>query len=172
MTKRLSLIYYPDAIFYKKAEDILLFDDITQDYIQQMFALMYQYDAVGIGANMVGILKKIIVVDLQKNGIKKPYYFVNPTIISRSNEMQVNPEASLSLPGIERIDITRSKYITLEYLDKDNNISQFHASDYLACVIQHEIDYLHGITILDHISLLKKSIATKKILKYRKINNL
>lgn len=165
----ISLVYAPNKIFKQKAEEVKTVDDNIRHIADQMLHIMYSEGAVGIGANMVGVLKRIAVVDLRENGQKNPYIFINPKITQKSIETQDCEEASLCFPGIQAV-ITRPKAITVEYLDYDGNQQTLECSDFLSTVIQHEVDYLDGIVFLDYLSKMKRDLLMSKMLKYIKLN--
>ena len=165
----LQLIYAPHKIFNKTAEPVAEVNAEIRQIIDDMFATLYFQKASGIGANMVGILQRIIVVDLFENGISKPYGMVNPEIIHKSQKLQSFADASLCFPGISA-NIKRPKNITVNYLDYDGKLQTLEAEGFLATVIQHEIDYLDGITFLDHLSPLKRNLLLQKMQKYMKKN--
>jgi peptide deformylase len=163
----LPLVYAPDPVFRKKAEKVIAVDDGIREIVQAMFDTLYREKGLGMGANMVGVLKQIIVIDLQKDGIKLPLTLINPTITERSEELQTFNEASLSFPGISA-DITRPEKIALSYLDDEGLFQNMSAKGFLATVIQHEMDYLMGKTYLDHLSKLKRDGLIRKYRKSRK----
>lgn len=165
----LSLVYAPNPIFKQKAAPVLQVDAQVRQLAADMLETMAFEKAVGLGANMVGELKQIAVVDLCENGISKPYVFINPQIVWASEEMQENEEASLSFVGISAM-IQRPKAIRLSYLDSDGKAQELEAEGFFACVIQHEVDYLNGITFLDHLSKLKQDILMKKMKKALKMH--
>jgi peptide deformylase len=165
----LSIVHAPNSIFRKKAESVAAVTDATRELVDAMFATMEYEQAVGLGANMVGELQRIAVVDLHENGVSKPYCFINPEIFWRSEETQVFEEASLSFVGISA-EIARPKAIKLRYLDRDGKAQELEADGFLASVIQHEVDYLDGITFLDHLSKMKREMLTKKMLKHIKLH--
>lgn len=164
----LSIIYGPNKIFSQKASHIDVIDDQIRDIAKQMFLIMKQEGAIGLGGNMVGVLKRIIVVDLMPNNISDPYIMINPEIIDRSTETQTFTENSLSFPGIEHV-ITRSKYITINYQSINGDNLSLKAEGLLSSVLQHEIDYLDGKIFLDHLSKMKKDLLVKKTQKFQKI---
>lgn len=163
----LPIIYAPHKILDTPAEKIETIDDKIRKMADDMVETMYHEHAVGLGANMVGISKHIVTIDLQENGIKKPYIMFNPEIIEKSTELQEFEEASLSLPGISAI-IKRPNRVAVKYLDYNGNEEQLEATGFFATVIQHEIDYLHGITYLKYLSPLKRSLLRDKMIKYIK----
>jgi len=136
-----------------------------------MIETLYAEKAVGIGANMVGILKRIIVIDLQEYSTKDPKVFINPHIIEMSGDIQCHEEASICFPGISA-HITRPQKITMTYQDTAGTTHQMTAEGYLAAVIQHEIDYLNGRIFLDYLSPMKRKMLLKKTKKFQKQNDL
>lgn len=166
----LQIIYGYQPIFKKKAEHVEVISDEIRDIISDMFDTLYSEEAVGLGANMIGILKKIVVIDLFENGQKNQICLINPEIISKSEEMQSFKEASLSFPSVSA-EISRPKSIKVKYMDAyDGSIKEMSASGFLSSVIQHEMDYLDGVTIFDHFSPIKKEMMLKKMEKFMKLN--
>jgi peptide deformylase len=164
MQSSIEIVYAPNSIFKKKAISVLNVDNKVRMIVDQMFEIMYQHGAVGIGANMVGILQRIAVVDLQENNERHPYVLINPSITYISSEVQVFEEGSISYPGI-KAEIARPKHIEVEYLDYNGQKQLLKASDWLSAVIQHELDYLDGKVFLDYLSPLKRNILLKKMQK-------
>ena len=164
-----QIVYAPNDIFKKQAEHIEVVDDNIRIIVDKMLNTMQIERAVGLGANMVGILKRIAVVDLHENNKSSPIIFINPEITYFSNDKQTFTERSLSFPGIEA-PITRSKAIKMNYLDYHGNKQELETHDFLATVIQHEVDYLNGKVFLDHLSKLKRDTLLKKMLKHIKMH--
>ena len=165
----IPLIYAPNDIFRKKAAEVSVVDDALRKLIDSMFETLYLAHGVGIGANMVGVLKRIAIVDIQENNIRTPLTFINPQITWRSDEMQSYEEASLSFPGISA-QISRPKAIKLTYLDYQGKPQEMEAEGFLATVIQHEIDYLDGKIYLDYLSKLKRDTLLRKMQKHVKMH--
>jgi peptide deformylase len=127
-----------------------------------MFDVLTKEKGIGLGANMVGLLDRLIVLDWPEGNIKCA--MINPEITWMCDEMQTFEEASLSYPGISAM-ISRPKKIKLSYLDCDNTKCEMEAEGYLSTLIQHEIDYLNGRVFLDHLSKLKRDALLKKMKK-------
>jgi peptide deformylase len=163
----LPLVIAPNPIFRKKALKIATVDDGTRAIIKDMFETLYAENGLGLGANMVGLLKQIIVIDLKENGQSAPIAMINPELLGASKEMQVFNEASLSFPGISA-DISRSNWVKVRYLDAQGQPQIIEADGFLATVIQHEMDYLQGRTYLDHLSRTKRDALMRKYLKSRR----
>lgn len=165
----LPLVYAPNPIFKKHAQKVEKVDDEIRSLIDSMYETLEFYEAVGLGANMVGVLKRIAVVNLHEDGVSNPRTFINPEITWRSEEIQENEEASICFLGISA-KIKRPNSIELSYLDYDGKPQKLKADGFLATVIQHEVDYLDGITFPDHLSKLKKTMLLQKMQKFIKQN--
>lgn len=163
----LNIITAPHPIFKQKAKLVDSVTDQVKTVANNMLETMYFEGAVGLGANMVGIDLSIIVLDLRTNGEQKPYIMINPSIIDRSSDFSEYEEASLSFPGISA-NIKRPKKIKVKYLDLNDSEQILEADDFLARVILHEVDYLHGIVFLDYLSKMKRDLLLKKMQKFIK----
>ncbi len=163
----LPLLFGPDPVFRKKAQSVETVDDEIRELISDMFETLYKEQGAGIGANMIGVLKRIIVIDLKEGGEKQPLAMINPEILNASAETQIFEEASLSFPGISA-KIERPKRITVRFLDEGGEQTELEAEGFLATVIQHEMDYLEGRTFLDHLSRIKRDGLVRKYLKMRR----
>lgn len=163
----LPLTFGPHPIFSKTARPVTIFDGQLDRLTQNMVETLYVEKAVGIGANMVGILQRIIVIDLQEGGNPQPQVFINPDITETSEDTQCFNEASICFPGISAA-ITRPRKITLAYQDITGQAHNLTAEDYLATVIQHELDYLNGVIFLDYLSPVKRKMLIKKTRKHQK----
>lgn len=165
----LPLVIAPDPIFRKTAEPVPVVDAEIKQLVADMFETLYAEKGLGIGANMVGVLKRVIVIDLQEDSKKSPIAMINPEIIEASVEQQTFSEASLSYPGIEA-QISRARKITVRYLNENGVADERQAEGFLATVIQHEMDYLDGQVFLDHLSRLKRENLLRKYKKLRRQN--
>lgn len=161
---KLQLVYAPDPIFKRKSLKVTAFNDELKELTSEMLEVLYREKGIGLGANMVGVLQRIIVVDLQENGERTPLVCINPEIRSQSEETTTREEASLCFPGI-RVEIERPTSIELDYQDIDGQTHTMKADGWLATVIQHEMEYLDGKTFLDNLSKLKRDRLIKKMLK-------
>tara|TARA_B100000989_G_C19413920_1_gene415573 strand:+ start:71 stop:586 length:516 start_codon:yes stop_codon:yes gene_type:complete len=160
----LRLIYGPDPIFKQTAAPVNTFDDALRATTEAMCEVMYAEKAVGLGANMVGLLQRIIVVDLQTQAEHAPMMMVNPVIEARSEAVQRFEEGSVSFPFISA-EIERPAEIRLTYQDINGNTQSMQAEGWLATVIQHEIDYLDGVVFLDYLSKTKRDMLLRRMQK-------
>lgn len=165
----LSLVYAPDPIFRQTSEAVAVVDDAIRALIDDLLETLEHEKGVGLAAPMVGVLKRIAVVDLRENDVPNPHCFINPEVIEQSAQTQSFEEASLCFPGTSAF-ITRPQSILLRYLDRDGVQQNLRAEGFFATVIQHELDYLDGRTFLDHLSKMKRDMCLKKMQKFLKHN--
>ena len=129
---------------------------------------MYAAPGIGLAAIQVGIPKRVIVLDIeQKEGNKKPLFFVNPEIIQKSKNLSPYEEGCLSVPG-QFAEIDRPDKCHIKYLDYYGEKKEINAEGMLATCIQHEMDHLEGILFIDYLSKLKKTMIIKKLSKQKK----
>lgn len=163
-SERVKSVYrlrlYPDAVLRKKS---LPLDDVNgavRDLMAGMAEIMYTYNGIGLAAPQVGMLQRIIIADVGEGLIT----LANPEILQKEGEGRLE-EGCLSLPGIQ-VDIARSQSIFVRGLNPEGKEVQHELSDLMARVIQHEIDHLNGVLIIDYAS------ATEKILLRRQLKEL
>ena len=135
-----------------------------QDLMKDMLETMYSASGIGLAAIQVGVPKRIIVIDLNKDEKKNPMYFVNPVIKKKNSINSVYEEGCLSVPN-QFAEIERPNKCEVEYLDFDGKKQLLEANGLLATCIQHEVDHLEGILFIDYLSKLKKSMILKKLSK-------
>ncbi len=160
----LSLVMAPNPIFRQKAAGVQQVDENIRLLCDDMLETLYTERGIGLAAPMVGVLQRIIVIDLQQEGVRAPLVCINPHINNMATETEKHEEASLCFPGI-RAEIERPASLELDYLDKAGASQSLQAEGWLATVIQHEMEYLDGRTFLDNLSKLKRDRLIKKMLK-------
>ena len=162
----------PDPILKKISKPVDKVGKEEQKLMDDMLETMYQADGIGLAAVQVGVLKRIIVMDISKDENKKePMYFVNPIIKNKSLEKSIFSEGCLSVPG-QFVEVERSSKCEVEYLDYGGHKKIINATGLLATCIQHEIQHCDGVTILSYISKLKRSMIVKKLSKQKKIDRI
>ena len=167
MTKK-KIIIEPDPILRKKSEGVEQVDNNLKKLMDEMLETMYAAPGIGLAAVQIGVLKRLIVIDLSKEDQKKnPLFLVNPEITFQSKNLSTYEEGCLSLPGYFA-EIERPAECHLKYLDYDGNQKNLKAEGLLATCIQHEIDHLNGILFIDYLSKLKKDMIIKKLIKQKK----
>ena len=136
--------------------------------MDDMLETMYAAPGIGLAAVQVGILKRLVVIDISKGEEeKKPIFLINPQIIHRSKKTSVYEEGCLSLPG-QFAEIERPAECTIKYIDYNGKEKDLKADGLLATCIQHEVDHLNGILFIDYLSKLKKDMIIKKLVKQKK----
>ena len=162
-----KIVTEPDPILKQISKNVDQVGKEEQKLMDDMLETMYKADGIGLAAVQVGVLKRIIVMDISKDENKKePMYFVNPIIKNKSIEKSVYSEGCLSVVS-QFIEVERPSNCEIEYLDYNGEKKILNASGLLATCIQHEIDHLNGITILSYISKLKRSMIVKKLSKLK-----
>ena len=163
-----KILIEPEPLLRKKSESIEKVDDDLRKLMDDMLETMYQAPGIGLAAIQVGILKRIIVIDVSKDVNKKnPLFLVNPKITFRSVKTSTYEEGCLSLPG-QFAEIERPAECSLNYIDYKGKYRELKADGLLATCIQHEVDHLDGILFIDYLSKLKKTMIIKKLLKQKK----
>ena len=163
-----KILIEPDPILRKKSIPLEQVDDSVKKLMDDMLATMYQAPGIGLAAIQVGILKRIVVIDISKEKEKNdPLFLVNPQIINRSKETSIYEEGCLSLPG-QFAEIERPSDCLIKYVDYNGKEKELQASGLLATCIQHEVDHLNGILFIDYLSKLKKDMIIKKLVKQKK----
>ena len=146
----LKIVKYPNPILAKKAN--LVSDKLTQSdlkLLRDMINTMYHEDGVGLAAPQVGISKKIIIVSPNAEPSEERVY-INPEIIESSREEETDLEGCLSLPGIS-CEVRRTKKIKFQALDPNGVKVVQELEGFPARVMQHEIDHLNGVLIVDRL---------------------
>ena len=163
-----TIILEPDPILRKKCEPIEKVDDQVRKLMNDMLETMYKAPGIGLAAIQVGILKRIVVIDISKDPEKKnPLFLVNPEIIHLSKETSIYEEGCLSLPG-QFAEIERPANCHLKYIDFNGKEKELKTDGLLSTCIQHEVDHLNGILFIDYLSKLKKDMIIKKLVKHKK----
>ena len=163
-----DIITVPDVTLKKISEPVEKVGVNEKKLINDLFETMYQSKGIGLAAVQVGILKRILVIDVSsKDEKKKPLSLINPIIKKLSNETSVYEEGCLSIPDTF-IEIERPKICDVEYVDVNGKIKTLKCDGLLSTCIQHEINHLDGKLIIDHLSKLKRDFIIKKISKFKK----
>ena len=163
-----KILTEPDPILRKKCEPLEKVDAETKKLMDDMLETMYAAPGIGLAAVQVGILKRLVVIDISKaEEKKKPIFLINPQIIHQSKKTSVYEEGCLSLPG-QFAEIERPAECTLKYIDYNGKEKELKADGLLATCVQHEVDHLNGILFIDYLSKLKKDMIIKKVIKQQK----
>ncbi|RLC35306.1 MAG: peptide deformylase [Candidatus Nealsonbacteria bacterium] len=148
---KLEVKIYPDPVLRKKAEEVKELTEEIKNLGWDMVETLEVNDGVGLAAPQVGVSKRVIIVQTEKG----PVILVNPKIIKKSREKETMEEGCLSLPGIW-LKIKRAKKVEAVAIDKEGKKIKINTEGLSARILQHEIDHLNGILIIDRINLFQK----------------
>ena len=184
---KLKIYTFPDKVLAEKAKPIARVEKSYFKLADDMLETMYDAPGIGLAANQVGILERILVIDTDYDydeleegqeppkgvevvggGIitnRKPRIIINPEIVLKEGSI-LFPEGCLSVPEYSA-EVKRSEKLKLQYLDIDGLTQTLDAEGLLAVAIQHEMDHLDGKLFIDRLSPLKKEMAQKKLKRER-----
>ena len=168
-----KILFVPNAVLHKQALSLKKITMHDIDISKRMTDIMIKAPGVGLAANQIGILKKIITIHIQGEDINsdKIYALFNPKIISYSEKKIIMEEGCLSLPK-QYADIERPEEIVVEYLNDKNEKIKEKKTGFEARVLQHEIDHLQGKLFVDYLSSLKRNILIKRVKKLSKLGEI
>ncbi|HEX4678421.1 MAG TPA: peptide deformylase [Gaiellaceae bacterium] len=136
---------YGDPALRLKAHEVEEFDDDLRRLIDRMTVLMHEAQGVGLAATQVGVLRRLFVYEPDEDG---PRAIVNPVIVERGDETEVDDEGCLSLQGV-RVPVERSTRVVLEGKDPNGEDVRVELDAYGSRIVQHELDHLDGVLIID-----------------------
>lgn len=161
----LEILLYPDEGLTKVCEPVTQVDEELNKFINDMFETMYEREGIGLAAPQVGVLKRIITIDLEGEKTNQ-IVLINPEILESSGETGIE-EGCLSIPG-HRALVPRKEKVKVKALNRSGKEVIYEADGLFAICIQHEIDHLNGILFVDHISPFKRQRIKEKMLKLKK----
>ncbi len=146
---------YGDPVLRQKALEILEVDDTVRELIADMRETMHAYNGVGLAGNQVGVLQRVLVVNVPlPEGPRVEYALINPVLDQRAGT-ESGEEGCLSIPGIYE-DVKRAERVRVRALDESGGRVEFIAEGYVARALQHEVDHLDGVLFVDRLSPLKR----------------
>jgi peptide deformylase len=162
------LIILPDPVLRQLSKPVETVDADVRRLADDMLDTMYDAPGIGLAAIQIGVPRQMLVIDVSKDGEEKqPLVFINPTILTTSDERSVYEEGCLSIPDYYA-EVERPSAITVEYIDLEGKRLTAKADGLLATCLQHEIDHLNGVLFIDHISKLKREMVIRKFTKAAK----
>jgi peptide deformylase len=162
------ILQLPDPVLRRVSTPVAKIDDEIKKLIKDMFETMYDAPGIGLAAVQIGVAKRVVTIDATRGEDKKnPMVFINPEIISSSEDMDVKEEGCLSIAEFYE-EVERPTAVTVRYMDEKGKAKEIEAEGLLARALQHEIDHLNGVLFIDHISKLKRDRVTKKFTKAAK----
>ena len=171
----LTILEVPDPGLRAVAKPVAQIDESVRTIISNMFDTMYDARGIGLAATQVGIEQRVVVIDLQEpesdaedaKPVRTPLVFVNPELVSVSEETALYNEGCLSIPD-QYAEVERPARCRVKWLDGEGAAHEADFDGLLSTCIQHEIDHLNGVLFIDHISRLKRDMVLKKLAKARK----
>ena len=156
---------YGDEILRKKAFPIQEITEVERKLAEEMLVVMYAApNGIGLAAPQVGVLKRLIVIDVNRNDLaSRPLMLINPEIESLEGE-SIAEEGCLSIPDVTA-DIKRAEKAVVTALNMDGEEIRVEGEGFLARALQHEIDHLNGVLFIDHVSGLKRQLLRGKLRK-------
>ena len=162
------IITLPAPVLREVSTPVARVDDDVRTLLTDMFETMYDAPGIGLAAVQIGITKRIVTIDLAREGEdKKPMVFINPEIIWSSDELSLYEEGCLSIPQYYE-EVERPAKVRVRYQDEKGEAHEIEADGLLATCLQHEIDHLEGKLFIDHLSKLKRDRVIKKFQKQAK----
>ena len=170
-----KILTEPNKILRQKSLKVENVNKDIQQLMDDMLETLYAAPGIGLAAIQVGVAKRVIVMDInrdrdpEKEPKKNPMYFVNPEITWKSEDKFTYEEGCLSVPN-QFAEIERPKFCHVKHLNYNGQPQELKADGLLATCIQHEIDHLEGVLFIDYLSKLKKEMIIKKLSKQKKEN--
>jgi peptide deformylase len=153
----LDIKTFGDPVLKTPAAPVETFDESLARLTQEMLATMRENDGVGLAANQVGRLKRVLVASVDD----EDYVIVNPVLSDASETTERGPEGCLSIPGVN-VEVDRSTAVTVSGQDASGEPLRIEAQDMLARVLQHELDHLDGVLILDRTDRQSRKAAMRE----------
>jgi peptide deformylase len=153
----LDIRTFGDPVLKTRAAPVENFDESLERLTEDMLATMREHDGVGLAANQVGRLKRVLVASVEEDD----YVVVNPVLTDRSDATERCQEGCLSIPGIQ-VEVERPTAVTVTGLDASGEPLRIEATDLLARVLQHEVDHLDGVLILDRTDRASRKAAMRE----------
>ena len=162
-----QIVKYPDAILGREADVVTVFDDDLRLFVDEMFDSMYAAQGIGLAAPQIGVSKRITVIDTSfKERPEDRVVLINPEITFREGKL-FEEEGCLSLPEI-REKVHRAARVTVRAQNPFGEYFEVDGEELLGRAFQHEIDHLHGVLFIDHLSRLKRDLVHRRIRKLQK----
>jgi peptide deformylase len=161
------IVKYGDPVLETPTKPVEKFDEELQTLVADMFESMYAAQGVGLAAPQIGISRRLAVIDVTNGkNAEARIVCVNPEVIHTEGE-QREEEGCLSVPGF-RGRVLRPQFVTVRAQDASGKEFEMRGEGLLARAFCHEIDHLHGILFITHLSLLKRDLIKRKIRKMKK----
>lgn len=169
----LEIVEVPDTRLRVVSKPVESVDDAIRQLVADMTDTMYAAKGIGLAAIQVGVARRVVVIDLQAEEdaegkpIRARRAYINPEILSVSDELSSYSEGCLSIPE-QYADVERPARCRVRWLDTDGLACEEEFDGLLSTCMQHEIDHCNGILFIDHVSRLKREMLLRKLAKQRK----
>ncbi len=169
----LPIVEIPDPRLRLVSRPVVEVTDATRQLVADLIETMYAAHGIGLAAIQVGVDQRVLVIDLQEERdaqdkpIRRPRAYIDPEILSVSDELSTYNEGCLSIPE-QYADVARPAACRVRWLDEGGAAHEEDMDGLLATCMQHEIDHLNGVLFIDHLSRLKRDMVMKKLAKQRK----
>ncbi|MBB4266540.1 peptide deformylase [Roseospira visakhapatnamensis] len=164
----LPIVIAPDPRLKQVAKPVGTVDADVRRLMDDMLDTMYAAPGIGLAAPQVGVLKRVIVIDVAREGEPpRPVRMADPEILWVSDDLNVHEEGCLSLPEAYE-EVTRPARVGVRYRDETDTVREIEAEGLLAICVQHEIDHLSGTLFVDHLSNLRRNMILRKLQKRKK----
>ncbi len=159
-----DIVVAPDPRLFTECAPVEEITPQIRELAERMLEDMYATEGCGLAAPQIGEMIQMFVIDVDYVDHKRnPYVLINPQIVTADGEEREFPEGCLSFPGIT-VRVTRPSHVVVRALNLDGDLMQYEARDNLMAVcMQHEIDHLHGVTMVDHLGPLKRASKMREL---------
>jgi peptide deformylase len=162
----LQIKTYPDPVLRKACKPIESIDDETLTLCDDMVETMRLAHGAGLAANQVGVSMRLIVLDSRSKKNETPIILLNPVIVEQDSE-EISEEGCLSFPKFYEF-VKRSKTVLVKGINIKGEPFEMECDGFIARAVQHELDHLNGVLLIDHLSPVKKDLFKKKYMKDRR----
>lgn len=164
-----KVIEVPDPVLRQIAQPVQKVDDAVRAQVKKMIETMYAAEGIGLAANQVNLLNRVIVIDTSKRDgtPPNPIGLINPEIVWKSDELWECKEGCLSIPG-QYADVERPKMVRVKFITVNGEEAEMEAKGLASSCLQHEIDHLDGKLFIDYLTRLKRDLLLKRLDKDRK----
>lgn len=158
---RLTIVKYPEAVLTQPSERVTEFGEDLEALVRRMAEAMYVAGGVGLAAPQLGVSRRVLVIDPSSGEeVNQLVALVNPRVTWRSPEEVIGPEGCLSMPGAV-LQVVRAVAVDVEYHDTMGNVQTMRFTDFPARIVQHEIDHLDGVMMVDRVGRLARALVMK-----------
>lgn len=163
----LPIVKYGEKVLRRRTALVKSLDGQIERLINDMFETMYAGSGIGLAAPQINVSLRVAVVNVTPDDKSKGIAVINPRIVKRVGRVQ-SEEGCLSLPGVGSVIVKRAERIKVEAMDKSGLPVTIHAEGLLARCLEHEIDHLDGVTLVQRSNLRKRMELIWKIRRLRK----